>query len=70
MIVTMLMFETFTWIFFAHFGEVLPAWLRVLCFAVWFIVHFVAYASEDNLREKVKRLEDEIKELKKGGAEG
>lgn len=67
MIVSMLMFETLIWVFFAHFSEVLPVWLRVLCCAIWFISHFVAYGSEDNLRSKVKSLEDEIKKLKKGG---
>ena len=69
MIVSMLMFETLIWVFFAHFYEIMPVWLKVLCYAIWFISHFTAYASEDNLRSKVNDLEDEVNKLRKGGAE-
>lgn len=42
-------------------------WLRIILFAIIFISNLVAYASEDNLRNKIEHLENEVKNLKKGG---
>lgn len=69
MIVSMLTFELFAVIFLSETYDVIPVWLKISVMAIWFIAYTVAYASEDNLRDKVKSLEDEVKNLKKGGAE-
>lgn len=67
MITSMLIFEVLIWIFLAQYMDTLPDWLRMLCFVIWFICHYIAFASENNLREKVNNLEDEVKKLKKDG---
>ena len=45
----------------------IPVWLRIALCAIIFISNLVAYASEDNLRNKIEHLENEVKNLKKGG---
>ena len=67
MITSMLAYEIIMWAFTAHFYGSIPVWLKIVLLSSWFVVHFIAYASEDKLRSKVKSLEDEIKRLKKGG---
>lgn len=67
MITSILIFEVLIWVFLAHFFDTMPAWLRVFCFVLWVICHFIAYGSEYNLRKKVENLEDEVKKSKKGG---
>ena len=69
MITSMLAYETIMWAFIAHFYDSMPIWLRTVLLIAWFVIHLIAYASEDNLRDKVKSLEDEVAKLKKGGAE-
>lgn len=67
MITSMVAFELFALIFLCEANNTIPVWLRISITAIWFISYLAAYASEDNLREKVKILEDEVKNLKKGG---
>ena len=67
MITTMLAYELFIWIFLLYSYDSIPYWLRGVLLVAWFVIHFIAYASEEKLRDKVKHLEDEAEELKKGG---
>lgn len=66
MIVLMLIFNIMTITFLAMFYDGVPVWLRIILFAIIFISNLVAYASEDNLRNKIEHLEKEVKNLKKG----
>ena len=67
MIVSMLIFNIMTITFLAMFYDGIPVWLRIVLFAIIFISNLVAYASEDNLRDKIEHLENEVENLKKGG---
>ena len=67
MIVSMLMFNIITIIFLFMFYDVMPVWSRIALYAIIFISSLIAYASEDNLRDKIDDLENEVKNLKKGG---
>ena len=67
MIVSMLLFNLVIFTFFTMCYDVIPVWLRIVLQTITFICILVAYGSEDNLRNKVKSLEDEVKNLKKGG---
>lgn len=67
MIVSMIMFNVVIFTFLSISYDAIPVWLRVILYALIFISLLIAYASEDNLREKVKHLEDEVTDLKKGG---
>lgn len=66
MIVSMLMFNIMTITFLAMFYDGIPVWLRIILFTIIFISNLIAYASEDNLRDKIEHLENEVKNLKKG----
>ena len=67
MIVSMLMFIIVTVVSLIVSYDGIPVWLRIVLFAIIFISELIAYASEDNLRNKIERLENEVKNLKKGG---
>lgn len=67
MIVPMLMFNIVTFAFLTVSYDGIPVWLRIILFAFILMNQIIAYASEDNLRDKIKCLEDEVKNLKKGG---
>lgn len=69
MIVIMTTLEIVLIVFGSHCYEDIPIWAKVLCLLASSTIHLIAYASEDILREKIKKLEAEVKELKKGGAE-
>jgi len=43
-----------------------PSWAKAICLVFLFAVHIAACISEDKLRGKINKLEDEVKELKKG----
>ena len=66
MIVSMLMFIIVTVVSLIVSYDGIPVWLRIVLFAIIFISELIAYASEDNLRNKIERLENEVKNLKKG----
>ena len=66
MIVSMLMFIIVTVVSLIVSYDGMPVWLRIVLFAIIFISELIAYASEDNLRNKIERLENEVKNLKKG----
>ena len=63
----MILFEIVLMVFFAFCYANLPVWAKVLFMLVWCAIHLIEYASEDILRDKIKRLENEVKNLKKGG---
>lgn len=66
MIVSMLInIMTITFLAISYDG--IPVWLRIVLFAIIFISNLVAYESEDNLRDRIEHLENEVKNLKKGG---
>lgn len=67
MIAPMLMFNIITIIFLFISYDTIPVWLRIVLFAIIFISDLIAYMSEDNLRDKIKYLENEVKNLKNGG---
>lgn len=67
MIVSMLMFNIVTFTFLTISYDRIPVWLRIALSALIFISIFIAYVSEDNLRDKISHLEDEVKNLKKDG---
>lgn len=67
MIVPMLMFNIVTFAFLTVSYDGIPVWLRIMLSAIIFISIIIAYMSEDNLRDKIKNLENEVKNLKKGG---
>lgn len=67
MIVSMLMFNIVIFTFLTVSYDAIPIWLRIVLLAIIFISNLIAYASEDNLRDKIKHLENEVKNLKKGG---
>lgn len=69
MIASMLTFEIILWFFVYNCYDSLPSWAKAICLFAWFTIHMVACGSEEKLRDKVKHLEEEIKNLKKGGAE-
>ena len=69
MIVSMLIFNIMTITFLAISYDGIPVWLRIVLFAIILISEIIAYTSEDNLRHKIEHLENEVKNLKKGGAE-
>lgn len=62
----MLMFIIVTVVSLIVSYDGMPVWLRIVLFAIIFISELIAYASEDNLRNKIERLENEVKNLKKG----
>ena len=66
MIAPMLMFNIVTIIFLFMSYDAIPAWLRIVLFAIIFISSLIAYVSEDNLRDKIDDLENEVKNLKGG----
>ena len=66
MIVSMLMFIIVTVVSLIVSYDGIPVWLRIVLFAIIFISELIVYASEDNLRNKIERLENEVKNLKKG----
>ena len=63
----MLMFNIVMFTFLTVSYDGIPVWLRIALFAIIFISNLIAYASEDNLRDKIEHLENEVKNLKKGG---
>lgn len=67
MIVSMLMFNIVIFTFLTVSYDAIPIWLRIVLSAIIFISNLIAYASEDTLRDKIKHLENEVKNLKKGG---
>ena len=67
MIVSMLMFNIVIFVFLSVSYNAIPVWLRIELLAIIFISNLIAYASEDNLRHKIEYLENEVKNLKKGG---
>ena len=67
MIVTMLIFNIVTITFLTVSYDGIPVWLRIALSAIIFISNLVAYVSEDNLRNKIEHLENEVKNLKKDG---
>lgn len=67
MIATMLAFELFIWVFLSYAYDLIPHWMRCALLVFWVVTHSIAYASENKLRDRVNRLEDEVKNLKKGG---
>lgn len=67
MITTALLYNFVALIILAHFGDLMPFWARTIVQIGWLVAYIIAYISEDNLRDKIKDLEDEIKKLKKGG---
>lgn len=67
MIVSMLTFNIIIFTFLTVSYDRIPIWLRIVLFAIIFISNLIAYASEDILRDKIKHLENEVKNLKKGG---
>ena len=67
MIVTMLIFNIVTFAFLTVSYDGIPIWLRIALSAIIFISNLIAYASEDNLRNKIEHLENEVKNLKKDG---
>lgn len=67
MITTMLLFDNIMLIFLSLCYNSIPVWLRIALQMCIFVAMFVAYMSEENLRDKVKRLEDDVKKYKKGG---
>ena len=67
MIVTMLIFNIVTVTFLTVSYDGIPVWLRIALSAIIFINNLIAYASEDNLRNKIEHLENEVKNLKKDG---
>lgn len=67
MIVSMLMFNIVIFTFLTVSYDAIPIWLRIVLYAIIFISNLIAYASEDNLHNKIKHLENEVKNLKKGG---
>ena len=69
MIVSMLSFEIILIVFTEHFFDTLPSWAKAISLVAFFVIHLIAYASEDNLRDNVKRLKEEVEKIKKGGAE-
>lgn len=66
MIVSMLVFNIVTFIFLTVSYDRIPVWLRIALYAIIFISIIIAYVSEDNLRDKINHLENEVKNLKKG----
>ena len=66
MIAPMLMFNIITIIFLFVSYDAIPVWLRIVLFAIIFINSLIAYVSEDNLRDKIDDLENEVKNLKGG----
>lgn len=66
MIAPMLMFNIITIIFLFMSYDVIPVWLRIALYAIIFISSLIAYVSEDNLRDKIDDLENEVKNLKGG----
>ena len=69
MIVSMLTFNIVIVTFLTMSYDIIPVWLRIILLAIIYIGTLTAYISEDNLRSKVKSLENEVKNLKKGSAE-
>lgn len=69
MIVSMLMFNIIIFAYLIVSYDAMPVLLRIVLFAIIFMCYLIAYASEDNLRDKIEHLENEVKNLKKGGAE-
>ncbi len=67
MIVSMLVFNIVTFIFLTVSYDRMPVWLRIMMSAIIFISILIAYTSEDNLRDNIKHLENEVKNLKEGG---
>ena len=66
MIVSMLMFSIVTFVFLTVSYDGIPVWLKIVLYAIIFISEIIAYASEDNLRDKIDDLENEVKNLKGG----
>ena len=66
MIAPMLMFNIITIIFLFVSYDAIPVWLRIALYAIIFISSLIAYVSEDNLRDKIDDLENEVKNLKGG----
>ena len=64
----MLMFVIVAFAFLTVSYDGIPVWLRIVLFAI-FIGELIAYAIEDNLRHKIEHLENEVKNLNKGGDE-
>ena len=67
MIVSMLMLGVVMFTFLCVSYDAIPIWLKIVLYAIIFISNLIAYASEDNLRDKIKHLENEVENLKKGG---
>ena len=66
MIAPMLMFSVVTIIFLFVSYDAIPVWLRIVLYAIIFISSLIAYTSEDNLRDKIDDLENEVENLKGG----
>ena len=69
MITSMIACEIALLIFCSNCHDSLPSWAKAICLVAWFAIYAVAFRSEEKLRDRVKHLEKEIKNLKKGGAE-
>ena len=69
MITSTIVYEIALFVFCSHCYDSLPSWAKAICLVAWLAIHTVAFGSEEKLRDKVKHLEEEIKNLKKGGAE-
>ena len=67
MIVTTIGLELVLIVVSAFYYDNLPMWAKILCPLTYSAIHLIACISEDNLREKIKRLEAEVKKLKKDG---
>lgn len=67
MIVSMLMFNIVIFTFLTASYNGMPQWLRIVLSAFILMNQLIACASECNLRDKIKHLENEVKNLKKGG---
>ena len=67
MITTALLYNFVALIILTHLGNLMPFWGRAIVQIGWLVAYIIAYISEENLRDKIKHLEDEVKKLKKGG---
>lgn len=61
MITAMHTYEILIWVALAHYLDSMPSWLNTIILATWFVAHFIACVSESNLRDKVDKLEEELK---------
>lgn len=60
-IITMISYQTLILAAFVYYFDSMPNWLRGVLLFAWAILCYFAYASEEKLRDRVKKLEDEAK---------